>query len=251
MSSTEIFFDKYAIKGAYHWTELFGPLHRRNAYTAARYEAVLRAFAASGLAKGARVLDVGCGDAALSGLIAKRFDARLTGVDTNDLSIKLAREQFAKYGLSGEFQVLNGYEYPFGDGQFDAVVSSDVIEHVNEPARLLREMWRVLAPGGVAVLTTPIRYTEKPLDPMHVQEWMPSQFAGFCSGVFGVEVELRQSHPLAWTELYASAAPALGRAARLAINLSAYFGRNVFLSSRGHRAFSTQTVVAVKPRAIP
>lgn len=249
MSMSEVAFDKYAVKGAYHWTELFGPIHRRNAYTMARYGAVLAALQGSGLGRGARVLDVGCGDAALTGLIASKLGARVTGIDTVPLSIELARSEFAKRRLTGEFTLIDGYSYPFADAAFDAVVSSDVIEHVMEPSALLKEMWRVLAPGGSAVLTTPVRYTEEPLDRMHVQEWFPGDFTRLCEAAFGVPVKLELSHPVAWSELYASPAPLLGRTVRLGVNIAAALGHNVFARMGSLRAPSTQTVIAVKPRA--
>jgi 2-polyprenyl-3-methyl-5-hydroxy-6-metoxy-1,4-benzoquinol methylase len=247
MTTDEVAFDKYAVKGAYHWTELLGPLHRRNAYTMARYGAVLRALRDCGFEPGARVLDVGCGDAALAGLVAKRLGGKVAGIDTAPLSIELAKVEFTRRGLAGEFAVIDGYVYPFADGSFAAVISSDVIEHVREPARLLQEMWRVLAPGGTAVLTTPVRYTEAPLDRMHVAEWFPSEFVRLCESTFGVPVEIRLSHPLAWSEFYASPAPLLGRTVRILINLAAVLGCNVFASMGSMRVPSTQTVIAIKP----
>lgn len=243
---SEIAFDKYARKGAYHWVESTGPLHRLNAYTLGRYELALSALQAGGLQKGAKVLDVGCGDGALTGFIASRFQADVEGIDVTQLPIELARQEFAKRGWSGRFTVIEGYEYPFADGAFAAVVCSDVIEHVQKPEQLLAEMWRLVAPGGRLVVTTPIRYTEAPLDRMHVQEWFAGEFRDFCQSVLGAEVELHVSHPVALAEIYASANPLLGRFSRLSINALTKLGRNPFLRQSGFRAFSTQMVVAVK-----
>ena len=243
----EVAFDKYAVKGAYHWAELFGPLHRRNAYTIGRYEQVLSALKAHCLPANSRVLDVGCGDAALTGLIATRCKAHVAGVDTTALSIELARKEFSKRSLFGEFQIIDGYEYPYADASFEAVVCSDVIEHVREPRRLLGEMWRVLKPGGVAIVTTPIRFTEAPLDPLHVEEWFPQQFRDLCTDALRVPVDVELSHPVAWAEIYAAPTPIFGRMARLWVNVLAAMGRNVFLEKGKFRAFSTQTMIARKP----
>jgi len=243
---TEISFSKYAAKGAYHWRECFGPVHRLNAFTLGRYHMVLSALRAHKLARNARVLDVGCGDGALSGLLATHLQARVEGVDVVPLSIDLARAEFAKRKLEGRFQVVDGYVYPFPDASFSAVVCSDVIEHVQKPADMLAEMWRVLAPGGVLVVTTPVRYTELPLDPMHVQEWFPSEFERLCTDVLGVPVELQLSHPVALAEIYASPTAILGRVARLIVNLACKAGRNPFVRQTGLRAFAAQTAVATK-----
>jgi 2-polyprenyl-3-methyl-5-hydroxy-6-metoxy-1,4-benzoquinol methylase len=244
---SEIAFDKYARKRAYHWTECFGPLHRRNAYTIGRYEMVLAALRSAGIGAGHRVLDVGCGDGALTGLIAMRTGARVHGVDSTADSVELARREFAKRGLSGHFEAIAGYGYPFPDASFPAVVCSDVIEHVQNPADMLREMWRVLAPEGILVVTTPVRYTEAPLDRMHVQEWFPEGFRRFCGETLGVPVDLKLSHPVALAELSASASPVMGRVARLSLNLLTALGRNPFLRTRGFRALSAQTAIARKP----
>lgn len=242
---SEISFDKYEIKGPYHWAECFGPIHRINAYTIARYELILGALRE--VRKDDRVLDVGCGDAALSGLVAMRTEAEIDGIDTSALSIELAQREFARRKLAGRFAVVDGYNYPYKEGEFRAVICSDVIEHVQEPGDMLQEMWRVLAPGGVLAVTTPIRYTEAPLDRMHVQEWFPQDFRAFCSRTLGVPVELRMSHPVALAEIYASPSRLVGRVGRLLINLLTKAGRNPFSEASSFRAFSTQLVIARKP----
>jgi 2-polyprenyl-3-methyl-5-hydroxy-6-metoxy-1,4-benzoquinol methylase len=245
---SEVAFDKYAIKGAYHWVEYFGPVHRINAYTRARYDGILAALRANRIGPASRVLDVGCGDAALTGLIATQLRAQVEGVDTTALSIDLARAEFKRRGLQGEFRLVDGYEYPFQPATFDAVVCSDVIEHVNRPDAMLREMWRVLKPGGVLAITTPIRVTELPLDPNHVQEWFAGEFRRTCETALGARVEMRLSHALAVSELYALP-NALGRAARLSINVLTKLGYNVFSRAKGFRVWSTQMAVASKPKA--
>jgi len=245
---SEVTFDKYEHRGAYHWTECFGPLRQINAYTLARYAQVLTALRESGIGPDNRVLDVGCGDGALTGMIAMKLKADVTGIDATALSINLAEQEFSKRGLQGEFKVIEGYTYPWPNQSFDAVVCADVIEHVQKPGDMLLEMWRVLAPGGVMVVTTPIRYTETPMDRLHVREWFPQAFKSFCSEVINAPVELRQSHPVALVELYDAPVRILNRISRFVINLLAKLDRNPFLFNGGLRIYTTQTVIAKKPR---
>jgi SAM-dependent methyltransferase len=207
---------------------------------------VLGALTSRHVAADARILDVGCGDGALSGLLAIRTKAQIEGIDVEPLSIELARQEFARRGLAGRFTLIDGYDYPFEDGSFSAVVCSDAIEHVQKPEAMLAEMWRVLAPGGRLVVTTPVRYTEIPRDPLHVQEWFPEEFRQLCSRVLGVPVELTLSHPLALAEIYALPTWS-GRVSRLVLNAMAKLGRQPFTRPGSLRSCSTQTVVAEKP----
>jgi 2-polyprenyl-3-methyl-5-hydroxy-6-metoxy-1,4-benzoquinol methylase len=246
MTVEEIAFDKYAAKGAYHWVELYGPVHRRNAFTIARYACVRAALAQHGLGRGQAVLDIGCGDGALAGLLAATLGVAVSGVDTVPRALELARAEFAKRGLKGTFDRIDGYAYPHADASFDAAVCSDVIEHVGDPRALLREAWRVTKPGGVVVMTTPVRYTEAPLDRLHVQEFFPCEFERLCAETLGVPVTVRLSHPVAWLELYVQPTW-LGRIVRLGVNMAAAAGHNVFETMGRFRAASTQTMIAVKP----
>ena len=53
--------------------------------------------------------------------------------------------------------VFDADAVPFRDGEFDALFAGEMVEHVPDVRRTLREWWRVLKPGGVAVITTPNR----------------------------------------------------------------------------------------------
>ena len=97
---------------------------------------------------GGRLLDVGAGN----GAFLQRMDAlgwRVEGVDTDPAVAHRARE----LGLSIHLGTLESRGYP--DGVFDAVTMSHLIEHVHEPAPLLRECHRILRPGGRLVVVTP------------------------------------------------------------------------------------------------
>lgn len=106
------------------------------------------------LESGTRLLDVGCGNGALLGLAMSRFEQ----VHGCDLAEKALREVTQK-GVKTACADLNVGALPYKDDSFDCVTCLEVIEHVVDPLRLLRELHRVLRPHGRLVMTTPnIRY---------------------------------------------------------------------------------------------
>jgi methionine biosynthesis protein MetW len=99
---------------------------------------------------GGRLLDVGCGRGAVASLLSARFD-EVHGVDADDAALAKAAER----GVAVAQVDLDREPLPYEDGSFDAVVSLDVIEHVLDPAVFVRELARVLRPGGRLYLATP------------------------------------------------------------------------------------------------
>ncbi len=102
--------------------------------------------AAAFLAPGSRVLDVGAGDAPYRELFAAH-DYRTVDWE----GTIYAPEQGPDYvGLADDLPIENA--------SFDAVLCTQVLEHVPEPAAVLRELYRVLRPGGWLWLTTPLTW---------------------------------------------------------------------------------------------
>ncbi|MBF0399301.1 MAG: class I SAM-dependent methyltransferase [Magnetococcales bacterium] len=187
-------FDKYAQRGAYHWASLSNNPWRHHCPTVARYQAVLKA---NPNWSGATVVDVGCGDGALAGCLVKA-GAVVTGVEPEAAGRQLAQQEFARRGLPGRFVAQLA---ELADDSFDVAVCSDVIEHVEQPEQLLQEIRRVVKPGGMVVVTTPIRLTETPLDPHHVQEFFPGPFQSLMESHFAA-VTCQHHIPLAGLMLY-------------------------------------------------
>lgn len=108
-----------------------GVLH--NTLVANRRVQVLTQWFAELLPPNVRVLDVGCGDGAVSALLqSKRGDIRVQGIDV------LPRET-----THIPVQMFDGTHFPFEDSSFDVVMFSDVLHHTEDPAILLREARRV------------------------------------------------------------------------------------------------------------
>lgn len=94
-----------------------------------------------------RVLDLGCGSGVYSSFLCQTSNDYI-GIDLSNEAVDLAR----KRGL--EAVVGLAEELPFREGEMDYVFTTEVIEHVESPLDMLKEINRVLKPGGCGLLTT-------------------------------------------------------------------------------------------------
>lgn len=97
------------------------------------------------------VLDCGCGPGGISVTLAAQVPrGRVVGIDVEDGQLDMGRREAQHRGIGNvEFQHASIYALPFADGTFDAVLVHAVLYHLAEPMKALRELWRVLKPGGV------------------------------------------------------------------------------------------------------
>lgn len=103
---------------------------------------------------GKRALDMGCGAGLLAEPLA-RMGAAVTAVDAAPENIAAARDHAAAAGLSIDYRA--GDTGAVAGETFDLVTSMEVIEHVAEPAAFVHALARLVAPGGLLVLSTPNR----------------------------------------------------------------------------------------------
>jgi SAM-dependent methyltransferase len=100
---------------------------------------------------GLRVLEIGCG-LGTDGAEFAKAGADYTGVDLTNAAVDLARQRFEMFGLPGKFRTADAEQLDFPDESFDVVYSHGVLHHTPDIDSAVREIHRVLRPGGKAKL---------------------------------------------------------------------------------------------------
>lgn len=154
-----------------------------------------------GLPANARILDAGCGSG--RNMVELAHFGTVTGVELSQTSVALALARDV-----GEVIAGSALEMPFADDSFDLAVTLDVIEHLEDDLAALRELRRVVAPGGALLVTVPAyqwlwsghdeinhhhrRYTRRSLQRVAQQAgWMQLRTTYFNSLLLPVAIMLR------------------------------------------------------------
>lgn len=138
---------------------------------------------------GKRVVDMACGEGYGSEVLS-RSAASVVGVDANPEAHEHARLRYVRQNLRFERDLVETFSEPC-----DVVVFLQTIEHVRNPGEILEHFKAMLAPGGVAYVSTPNVLTlagpgrEKSDNPWHVKEYRAGAFRALCEAHFG-HVEL-------------------------------------------------------------
>jgi SAM-dependent methyltransferase len=141
--------------------------------------------------RGRRVIDMACGEGYGSEVLS-RSAASVIGLDANPEAHEHARLRYRRQNLEFDRGMVENYGAP---SSYDAVVFLQTIEHVEDPAAVLRHFRGLLAPGGVAYVSTPNVLTLAPPgearsgNPWHVREYRAEEFRELCGSVFD-QVEL-------------------------------------------------------------
>jgi len=107
---------------------------------------------------GEEILDLGCGDGR-DMIVFERKGARCTGVDFSEQMIREGVKRLRKAGVSkARLFVGSAQSLPFKDESFDKVSCSEIIEHIPDWEKAIREISRVVKRGGLVVITTPNKY---------------------------------------------------------------------------------------------
>ena len=112
------------------------------------------AFLLPHLRPGMRLLDVGCGPGSITRGLAERLaPGQVVGIDLSRDALDGARREAAARGLTNlRFEEASVYEMPFADGSFDVVYAHQVLQHLRERPSAVREMLRVVRPGGLVAV---------------------------------------------------------------------------------------------------
>lgn len=92
------------------------------------------------------ILDIGCGAGILTNALSED-EHQVYGIDLSENSLAIARENDKSKAV--DYRSANAYALPFPDASFETVCAMDILEHVEDPKRLIAEGSRVLKPGGL------------------------------------------------------------------------------------------------------
>jgi SAM-dependent methyltransferase len=140
--------------------------------------------------KGKKVLDASCGVGYGLEILAGGGAESVTGVDVSAEAIAAAQERFGKF--AAELVEADLRKLPFEDDSFDAVVSFETIEHVEEPEKALDELRRVLRPDGVLVISSPNPDAYVAGNEHHVHEFRPDELREAVGSRFANVAGFRQ-----------------------------------------------------------
>jgi ubiquinone/menaquinone biosynthesis C-methylase UbiE len=101
---------------------------------------------------GADILDLACGPGYLAIAFAALGRYRVTGLDISDSFIRIARAKAQEAGVSLKLRKGNAADMPFAETCFDAVLCRAAFKNFSRPGVALNEIYRVLKPGGFAVI---------------------------------------------------------------------------------------------------
>lgn len=147
-----------------------------------------------------KVLDFGCGSGYGTALISQHCK-EIIGIDISNEAVEYAKSKYSSSNLS--FLSIDSVEtcpLPFNDNEFEVILSFQVIEHIDNTTAFLKEINRVLKPGGEAIIVTPDRSTrlfsfQKPWNIWHVKEFSKDSLSKELGSIFNETNILKMGAP--------------------------------------------------------
>jgi len=155
-------------------------------------------YAINQISKNDLVLEVGSGEGYGTNILSTKAKS-IIGLDVDPEAIKHAKNKYKSKKC--EFIHYSGDKLPFPDNKFDKVISFQVIEHVVDDEKYLKEIYRVLKTNGDFIVSTPnrnhrLKPNQKPWNRFHLKEYSPESLSELLSkkfkgvkiwGIFGVD----------------------------------------------------------------
>lgn len=144
---------------------------------------IIRYILASQFVKNRLVLDSGCGTGYGTSYLAASGARFVIGVDYSKKAIGYAIKHNRNIN-NVRFIVMDSLNLDFKDNLFDVIVSFEVIEHVKNPEKFIKEINRVLREDGTAIVGTPNRLVSLGGNPHHIHEFEPNEFKELIDDYF-------------------------------------------------------------------
>ncbi len=104
---------------------------------------------------GMKFLEIGCAPGKMLAWTKAVLGAEVSGLDYSGPGVRVAHRLFRELGLAADIRNEDVFSTTFAEGSFDVVYSAGVIEHFEDPSRIVRIHAELLKPGGLAVITVP------------------------------------------------------------------------------------------------
>lgn len=143
--------------------EVMDTAEAAEAYDAMAHGEVDNAFVERVVALGAKTghfLDVGTGPAQIPILLAQRCpDIHLTAIDLSEEMLKIAKRHVAAAELAERITLehVDAKTLPYPDNTFDGLISNSIVHHIHDSLRALKEISRVVKPGGLVLIRDLVR----------------------------------------------------------------------------------------------
>ena len=152
--------------------------------------------------KGNKLLEIGCGRCEMLNSFGK------LGLDISAVDISERVKNYVPKNISRlEILDITKEKLPFDDNGFDIIFTKSVIEHIHDPTHLMKEIYRILKPGGIIIVLTPDWVSQMNMfyeDPTHVHPYQPKGLEDLLtiSGYKKTNSEIFYYHELLWKSFF-------------------------------------------------